>query len=172
MHPAAMDFVASVLTRHTIQPGAVIEIGGRNINGTVRPLFDSIAQSYLSIDLYDGPGVDLVADVCAEPLVRRARATCVVCCEVLEHAPDGKGICRWAWRALAPGGVFILTAANPARFTHSAIDGGPLHDGEYYAGVSEAMLARWLQPFKDTIITQNGADIYAVAWKRWRRHRT
>ena len=92
MHEAAKTYVRQVLKTVSIPKGAVLEIGGRNINGTVRPLFDAIGP-YASIDLYDGPGVDLVADVCeldpaktARKLFGKMAVSCVVCCEVLEHA--------------------------------------------------------------------------------------
>lgn len=166
-----MDFVRSVLTTHTMPRGPIVEIGGRNINGSVRPLFDGLGP-YASIDLYEGRGVDLVGDVCqldpkhtARLLFQRTSVTCVVCCEVLEHAPNGTGVCRWAHRILARGGVFIVTAANPDRFTHSGIDGGSLQPGEYYAGVSKADLTKWLRMFSSKHVQLSGADIYAVAWK-------
>lgn len=172
MHDAAMAYVRGVLQRTVIPPGPVLEIGGRNINGTVRPLFHEVGP-YASIDLYDGPGVDLVGDVCelnpvrtVRQLFHRPNVSCVVCCEVLEHTSLGDIICHWAARALAPAGVFIVTAANPSRVPHSAIDGGPLHDGEYYQGVSPEDLRRWLQYFDHCDITTQGADIYATAWKR------
>lgn len=173
MHEAASRFVQSVVEHVPIGP--IVEIGGRNINGTVRPLFAAIGP-YASIDLYAGRGVDLVGDVCAlDPaqtarrLFGRATVTCVVCCEVLEHATQPARICQWAQRILTKGGVLILTAANPQRFTHSGIDGGPLHEGEHYRGVSAAALRRWLTGFQSVRMTTAGADIYAVAWKGRRR---
>ena len=62
----------------------------------------------------------------------------------------------------------ILTAANPKRFTHSGIDGGPLQDGEHYMGVSEAALRSWLRVFRRAQIVIDGSDIYATAWKATR----
>ena len=171
MHEAAKTYVRQVLKTVSIPKGAVLEIGGRNINGTVRPLFDAIGP-YASIDLYDGPGVDLVGDVCELDPVKTARklfgkvaVSCVICCEVLEHAVKPLTLCRWAHRILKPGGVLILTAANPKRFTHSGIDGGPLQDGEHYQGVSESALRSWLKVFRRAQIVVDGADIYATAWK-------
>jgi hypothetical protein len=175
MHEAAMAFVRASLKRLPIPRGPVLEIGGRNINGTVRPLFEGIGP-YASIDLYDGDGVDVVADVCtldpariARALFQRPKVACVVCCEVLEHAQNGKGICRWAFRVLAQGGVFLITAANPERSPHSGIDGGSVRDGEYYRGVSASRLRTWLHDFTRCEITVSGSDIYASAWKRRRR---
>jgi SAM-dependent methyltransferase len=174
MHEAAKHYVRGVVNSLTIPAGAVLEIGGRNINGSVRPLFKGIGP-YASIDLYSGPGVDLVGDVCeldpaktARKLFGKVAVSCVVCCEVLEHATEPTRMCRWAHRILKPGGVLILTAANPKRFTHSGIDGGPLQAGEHYLGVSESALRSWLRVFRRAQITMDGADIYATAWKAQR----
>ena len=171
MHEAASNFVRKALTQEPIKPGPVLEIGGRNINGTVRPFFADIGP-YASIDLYPGDGVDLVGDVLdmdprltAKRLFNRRGVACVVCCEVLEHAKKPRSLCAWAHRILMPAGVLILTAANPLRFTHSGIDGGPLHPGEHYHGVSESELKTWLRPFTHKTITVEGADIYATARK-------
>ena len=171
MHEAAKTYVRQALKTVSIPAGAVLEIGGRNINGTVRPLFDAIGP-YASIDLYDGPGVDLVGDVCeldpaktAQKLFGKVAVSCVVCCEVLEHATEPARMCRWAHRILKPGGVLILTAANPLRGTHSGIDGGLLHPGEHYQGVWDSSLKAWLKVFRRAQIVVDGADIYATAWK-------
>jgi len=171
MHEAASNFVRKALTLEPIRPGPVLEIGGRNINGTVRPFFGDIGP-YASIDLFPGEGVDLVGDVLdmdpretAKRLFNRKGVACVVCCEVLEHAKEPARMCVWAYRVLRPGGVFILTAANPLRFTHSGIDGGPLHPGEHYRGVFQSELRAWLRPFTHKTITVEGADIYATARK-------
>src|SRR5678809_1536471 len=53
-------------------------------------------------------------------------AAVVLCCETLEHAACAEAICRNAYRMLAPGGVFVVTAAGEGRDPHSAVDGGPL----------------------------------------------
>jgi hypothetical protein len=174
MHNEVVDFVRSVVDGEAmlIQHGPVFEIGGRNINGTVRPLFNG--RPYASIDLYNGRGVDLIGDVCrlnpertAQYFFKRPTVTCVVCCEVLEHTPHGKRICRWAYRALAPHGIFIVTAASPKRQPHSGIDGGAVHDGEHYRGISADKLRSWLRDFSMThiLMCRNGLDIYAVARK-------
>jgi SAM-dependent methyltransferase len=175
MHDAAREHVRTILQQVPNRRGPVVEIGGRDINGTIRPLFADIGP-YASIDLYDGPGVDLVGDVCALPPATTARklfgrptVTWVVCCEVLEHAVEPARVCRWAYRILEPGGTFIVTAANPYRAEHSGIDGAALQDGEHYQGVSERALKFWLQQFSKSLIDEVGSDIYAVAWKGKRR---
>lgn len=159
MHSEAYDYVQSV----SVPDGAVLEIGARNINGSVRGLFPG--RPYVGIDIAPGPDVDVVADGSA--YAPEAPPAVVVCAEVLEHAENAAAICAQAHRVLSPGGVFIVTAAGDGRAPHSCIDGGQLRDGEYYANVSAHQLAGWLSGFADVQIRENPAakDIYATAIK-------
>jgi len=159
MHPAAFSFVASVARRRP--PGLVVDIGSRNINGSVRPLFDG--SPYLGIDLVAGDGVDIVADGATwQP---PTAAACVVCCEVLEHTPNADAICRHAFDILTPDGCFIVTAASRGRQPHSGRDGGALADGEYYRNVDAGVLSRWLEPFAaiQMEVDPDAGDVYAFA---------
>lgn len=163
MHVAAFEFVREALEATPIPAGLVVEIGGKNVNGSIRSLF---GPSYIAIDRLAGPGVDVVADgAIYEP---PEPAVCVVCCEVLEHADEARDLCRNAWRMLAPGGVFVITAAGDGRLPHSAVDGGALRPGEFYRNVTEADLRAWLELFAEVRIETNpvAKDIYAVAVKR------
>jgi hypothetical protein len=87
--------------------------------------------------------------------------------EVLEHAEDPAALCWAAHDWLAPGGVFLVTAAGVGRPRHSGIDGGPLREGEAYQHVTEDALREWLEPFAETAVEVNEAahDIYALARK-------
>lgn len=162
MHPAASAFVA--LTAERFGPfESVLELGGRDINGSVRPFF--APSRYVSVDIVDGPGVDVVADATVYRPDERFDA--VVCCETLEHVPDPDGFIATAWGALHPGGVLIVTAACPPRAGHSAVDGGSLRAGEFYLNVEPALLAAWLVGWKDVEIEthEDRGDIYAAAVK-------
>lgn len=158
-------------------PRFVYEVGSLNINGGVRHLFDGAV--YHGIDRVPGRGVDAVADGATyEPPFA---PDCVVCCEVLEHAPDPAGIVRQLGRVLAVGGTLIVTCAGPGRAPHSAVDGGRLPKGEHYANVQPSALEAWLADAGLSEIAVEGAsgvlgariaasaevgDLYAVAVKR------
>lgn len=152
------------LTAERLGPfGSVLELGGRAVNGSVRPYFPG--ARYVSVDIRPGPEVDVVAD--ATTYRPTGRFDCCICTEVLEHVPDPDGFVATAWGSLRPGGVLILTAACPPRPGHSAVDGGPLRPGEFYRNVAPDMLARWLVGWKDAEIEthEDRGDIYAVAVK-------
>lgn len=160
MHPAAHLFFAHWATR--LGPRRrVLEVGGLDVNGSIRPLFSRRSAEYISIDLRAGKGVDLVADGAACDFA--GDFDTVLCAEVLEHAPQAEGICRNAHRLLAIGGVFLVTAAGPGRMPHGC-DGGAVGD-EFYRNVDHHLLAGWLDPFKVHHIARVGNDTQAVAVK-------
>lgn len=152
MHPAAYEWVA----RHA-RPGRTLDIGGRDINGTVRALF---GDDYTALDLVDGPGVDVVADVCS---YQAKKFDVIVCCEVLEHTDAD--ILGAAYRLLRKGGLLIVTAAGPGRQPHSAVDGGPLREGEYYRNVEPFELEQSLAGWSSSEVDVSGEDVRAVATK-------
>ena len=160
MHPEAFDFVSRIRTE--IKPTSVVEIGSRDVNGSVRPLFEGLP--YVGVDAVAGPGVDVVAN--GRGYRPELTPDCIVCCECLEHTPFAQEICVNAFEILAPGGVLILTAAGEGRAAHSGIDGHLLRPGEeFYRNVTETMLREWLSPFHRVTITLRPPDIYAVAWR-------
>lgn len=132
MHAEALEWVTGQLK--LTNPQSVIEIGSRNINGTAR--IPGIL--WHGIDIVPGTSVDEVADACY--FKPKTTVDCVVCCEVLEHAPDWAVMILKACRWLNPGGCMLVTCAGPARAAHSAYDGGKLRPNEYYRNITvEAM---------------------------------
>jgi hypothetical protein len=143
MHTAARRYVAShVLGRRW---NRVVEIGGRNVNGGIRDLV--AAADYTSLDLAPGPDVDVVAD--CRTWQPPQPVDLVLCCEVLEHAPDPAGVVAAAISYLGSGGRLVLTCAGPGRAPHSGYHGGPLADGEHYANVDPEDLLGWCGALRD-----------------------
>lgn len=145
----------------------VLDIGGRDINGSVKPLFPDAAV-YRVLDIADGPNVDIVAD--AATWVPDMEYDIVVACEVFEHTQVWPQICATAYKACVPFGLFIATMAGPGRPAHSAVDGEfRLHPGEHYANVDPHDLHKVLVScgWSNVIVDQqqSPADVRAVAWK-------
>lgn len=164
MHHAAWRFVER--TAAQIGPvDAVLEIGSRNINGSVRGLFEY--DRYLGVDLHAGPGVDLVADgATVEP---PHPVDLVVCCEVLEHTDQAEAIVAHALDMLPSGGHLVVTCAGPNRPPHSATDGGALRPGEYYRNPTIAELGQWVTAhggqIREAIDAPRPCDLYLWAVK-------
>ena len=117
---------------------SVLDIGGRNVNGSIRSLFP-LAETYHALDATAGPEVDIVADAATWRPDRQYDI--VVCCEVFEHAAEWPSIVGTAWDATLTGGAFIATMAGPGRPPHGQ-HGDPVPlEGEYYANVHPRELA-------------------------------
>lgn len=166
MHREARAFVSDVVKAIGPHP-QVVEVGSRNINGGVRDLFIRDAATYWGIDLWMGKGVDLVADAATwRPPVP---ADVVVCCEVLEHAPEAPAIVVNLGQMLKPGGYVILTCATDPRPPHSGHDGGALRDGEFYHNIDPELLQGWLGERFDLEMFEihpKRGDLYVLAQRR------
>lgn len=169
MHPEAHNYVERMVGGRRFK--RVLEIGSRDINGTVRDVVS--ADYYHGIDIVAGPGVDEVADATSY----RSEETydAVICCEVLEHLQNKVGIIDTAQECLrGPGcckhtpGLFIITCATDPREPHSAIDGGPVRDGEWYSNVDPSALTTLLNLYfvVQHIHTTPDGDLYVTATKR------
>lgn len=145
----------------TVEPVTVLDIGGRDINGSPRALFPN--ADYVVLDVRDEPGVDIVAD--AATWIPDRAYDVVVCTEVFEHTPVWRGIARTAHAALKPGGLLVTTMAGPGRAPHSAHDGGTLRQGEYYGNVDPLDLDKTLNGvgFMEVDIDCVGTDVRASA---------
>jgi SAM-dependent methyltransferase len=160
MHPEAMNYVSSQVRRHHLNVDGVrvLDLGGRDVNGTPRHLFRR-AAAYVSVDMRDGPGVDIVAD--AADLHLKDRFHVVVSTELLEHTPRGEAIVAAAHRHLTPGGTFLATMAGPGRAPHGASGEIKPPRGEYYRNVEPEALHGWLRDagFVAWDVNQLGTDL-------------
>lgn len=164
MHIEAFAWIGETLARLPM-PTDVLEIGARNINGTVRAWLPW--ARYIGVDLMPGPDVDVVADGADyQPLTP---PDIVICAEVLEHSPRAQALVQHALAIVKPGGAVILTCAGPARAPHSAHDGGPLQPDEYYRGVSVEDITAWVHEVGGSVLDAQDhpsrGDVYVLALK-------
>jgi len=141
MHGQAFGWVGQFRTDEDL---AVLDIGGRDLNGSTRPLFPN-ANPYHVIDIRPGKGVDIVADA-ADWRGNEGSYDLVVTTETFEHAEKWREIIRTAWHVLRPGGWLIFTCAGPGRPPHSGVEAvwGLIGD-EWYANVSPQEIAAELR---------------------------
>ena len=164
MHDEAMQYASrQVRERQLNRVGVhVLDLGGRDVNGTTRPLFPG-ADRYVSVDIAEGRGVDIVCD--AAELDLRDRFDVVMSTELLEHTDRGAEIVATAFKHLKPGGHFVATMAGPGRKPHSA-DGSPgMPDHEFYRNVDRELLDEWLVAagFERREIDETHMDMRCVA---------
>lgn len=156
--------MAWVAAHATTEPVAVLDLGGRDTNGSPRRLFPN-ATVYRVLDAVDGPDVDVLAD--AATWVPDREYDAVICTELFEHTPIWPDICLTAYKALRPGGRLIATMAGPGRPPHGAWGAAYLTRGEWYANVDPGRLREVLTAvgFTGVVVDQqfNPADVRAVA---------
>ena len=165
MHDQALEYVAAKVREFGLDRVGVtvLDLGGRDVNGTTRHLFTEPAR-YVVVDIEEHPSVDVVAD--AADLCLDELFDVVVCTEVLEHTELAAEIVATAWRHLAPGGVFVATMAGPGRAEHGAA-GGSRQAGEFYRNVAPEWLDGWLSTagFAWWQVDEFGADVRCCARK-------
>jgi SAM-dependent methyltransferase len=160
MHPEALRWLRAQSA--DLQGLDCVDLGGRNVNGSIRGLF--APRTWTAVDLVAGSGVDIVADVRSW---RPAQEWDLVCCtEVLEHLDDPRSVVETAAACCRPRGTILITAAAPNRAPHSAT-GGTLPPGEHYENIDPDNLLRWLHAVVGSVLEithdKGHGDVYARA---------
>lgn len=165
MHTDAYNYVFSTFHdwRKDRKNLSVLEIGSLDINGSIRDMFNFFADSYLGIDVQDGPGVDLLADGATYSSPNTYDV--IVTAETFEHTPDWKQIIRASYTNLKDGGIFIATMAGEGRPVHSALDEKPIREWEHYANIGEWDLKQTLKIFKEYKVNTLNNDLRCFAVK-------
>lgn len=123
MHPNIREFVEEVRDRYPRRfcGAAVLEVGARNVNGSVRDLFEDC--DCIGLDLVPGEGVDLVCH--AREFVRPGEFDTVISTEALEHDRHWRDSLRQMAENLTPGGLLVVTCAGPGRQEHGTTEHEP-----------------------------------------------
>jgi SAM-dependent methyltransferase len=120
MHASVMEWVEQKVRQHALVSPQhdVLEVGSRDINGTVRRLFQGVRQ-YTGIDAIGGPGVDRVLDAhrLGEAFPEN-QFDVVVSTEMLEHDSAFWRSVEQMGRVLRPGGFMLLTARGNGFWIH------------------------------------------------------
>ena len=88
MNYEVVEFFLQNLRKEEFQNKKVLEIGSKNVNGSLRPIIERLLdpKEYIGIDIEEGKGVDLVLPV--EKLTnifKEETFDVIICTEVIEH---------------------------------------------------------------------------------------
>jgi SAM-dependent methyltransferase len=113
--PACIGFGIRHLTPDEVRGTRVIEIGSRDVNGSLRPLIMSWGKpaEYVGVDIVEGPGVDIICT--AEDLVDRfgkESFDLVISTEMLEHVRDWRKVVSNMKNLCRPGGTILVTTRS------------------------------------------------------------
>lgn len=170
MHPEAHAAVDRMLDRSGIDrtaPWRVLDLGGRDINGSIRSLLP--AAKWTGTDLEAGPGVDVVHDATQPWPVGADRFDIVVCTEVLEHLAMWRLVLQTASEALEPDGpeLLVVTCASDGRPTHGMSGAPQPAPGEWYCNVPPEHLRETLETlFREVHVEYRAHPGDAYAWAR------
>lgn len=168
-HPEQLAFVDSIKDQFPdhFRFCRVLEIGSRNVNGSVRQFFDSCL--YTGIDCEDGRDVDVVTIAHNyRPELPQTVFDTVISCESFEHDPFlKKTVAVIIGKYLRKGGLFVGTWASPNQLEHGTSRSTPNEiygpDPEYYAGVSpekfRSLANQYLNPLNISE-ERGGYDVY------------
>jgi predicted O-methyltransferase YrrM len=110
VNSSVLAFAARMLTAADVTGRRVVEAGALDVNGSVRQHVLALGpRSYTGTDIQAGPGVDVV---CAAGDLEPGSADVLVCTEMLEHVQDWRPAVIGLVRAVAPGGVLLLTTRS------------------------------------------------------------
>lgn len=103
-----------------MSPGVrVLEVGSRDVNGTLRSVLGELVDEYVGVDIEDGPGVDVVMnglDIVSR--FGRASFQVVVSTEMIEHCEPWREALVAMVETLAPGGLLLITTRSPGFALH------------------------------------------------------
>lgn len=109
-----LAFGANNLTEAEVKGKKVLEVGARDVNGTLRHTTQTLnPASYLAVDLVAGLNVDEICD--AEQLVAKygkGSFDVVLTTEMLEHVKDWQSCITNLKGVTAPGGVLVITTRS------------------------------------------------------------
>jgi SAM-dependent methyltransferase len=112
--PSCLEFGARALRPEEARGRDVLEVGARDVNGSLRAQVESLRPArYVGVDLEAGRGVDVVCDAAAiADRFGESSFDLIVCTELLEHVRDWRGAVQAMERALRPEGVLLLTTRS------------------------------------------------------------
>ena len=130
------------------KPVRILEVGSRNVNGSIRDVLSECANEYIGVDLFDGPGVDVVCDVAAlSDTFANQSFDIVVSTEMLEHCQHWQDALYQMVSVLRQDGFLLITTRSP---------GFELHDypADYWR-FSFSDFTEIFKPLGDIVVIQN-----------------
>ncbi len=117
-HPEQLGFFEAVAAANSalVRGSAMLEVGSYDVNGTVRGIFGG-AESYIGVDLVEGPGVDVIG-YGHELDHPDGSFDAAISGECFEHDPHWADTFTNMTRMTRQGGLVAFTCASRGRPEH------------------------------------------------------
>jgi len=137
MHFSALSAGEAFAQTYFVENGLVVDVGGRNINGSLRTFFEKLGMRYICVDMEKDDSVDIVVPP-GEPMpFEEASVDLIISTSCFEHDPCFWMTFREMTRMIKPTG-FIYVNAPTRGFYH----GYPGDNWRFYSDAGQA-LAFW-----------------------------
>jgi SAM-dependent methyltransferase len=118
MHDTAIDYAEHFNNCYVEKDKVVIDIGGRNVNGSFKDIF----KNYFTLDFVEGEGVDmLMTDPYTIPLNDNSQDV-IICSSCFEHSELFWVLFLEIMRVLKPTGLFYLNVPSNGDFHRWPVD--------------------------------------------------
>ena len=163
MHETALRSGLAFSKSYGIPNGLVIDIGGRNVNGSLRKFFENIGMKYVCVDMEEDASVDVVVPPGERLPFEDGSVDLIVSTSCFEHDP-----CFWLsfkemTRIIKPSGYIYINAPTA----------GPYHtypgdNWRFYSDAGQA-LAYWSgkQMSNETIYPVKVVETFNVLGECW-----
>lgn len=155
----------------------VLEVGSRNVNGSIRDMFSVYVSEYIGVDLFVGSGVDLVINVADLSRTFEYESFDIVAStEMLEHCLNWQDALYQMVLVLRQDGLMLITTRSPGfemhdypsdywRFTYSDFEKIFQQIGDIIAIQNDLTLG-W--PCGIGILVKKNKDLNRLKeWKAW-----
>lgn len=111
MTPSILNFFNRCVYESDIKGKTVVEVGSRNVNGSVRDIIMSLnPESYTGIDSEEGEGADIVGDISEMHI--DTQYDVVIATELLEHVRNWHTAVNNIRRLCKKGGLLLITTRS------------------------------------------------------------
>jgi 2-polyprenyl-3-methyl-5-hydroxy-6-metoxy-1,4-benzoquinol methylase len=152
MNKCVLDFGKEVLLYEDCFNKRVLEVGSRNVNGSLRNHVESLKpMEYIGVDIMPGTGVDKIVD--ANNLLdffKNESFDLIISTEMLEHCKDWKNALNSMFSLCKVNGFILLSTRSPGFPYHS-------YPHDYWRFTTTDIK----NIFKNNNIIQNKEDSYA-----------
>lgn len=137
MHDTSLRSGKAFSETYGIENGLVVDLGGRNINGSLRSFFEEKGMKYVCVDMESDPSVDIVTPPGEKLPFEDESVDLIVSTSCFEHDP-----CFWLTfkemtRIIKPSGYIYINAPTAGPY-----HGYPGDNWRFYSDAGQA-LAYW-----------------------------
>jgi SAM-dependent methyltransferase len=163
MHPTSLQSGKAFADSYAITNGVVVDIGGRNVNGSLRSFFEEKGMKFICIDMEKDPSVDIVVPPGDKLPFGDGSVDLIVSTSCFEHDPCFWLTFREMTRFIKTSGYIYINAPTAGPY-----HGYPGDNWRFYSDAGQA-LAYWSgkQITNETVYPVKVVETFNVVGNIW-----